>query len=97
MIIFLHFHKAAGSTIVQILKRKKKFFEPNKNGNPAYKISYNKSATIDYWSCNKKEIDIWINKQRNIGIEVMCLEWNFFIGVITFYLLTFLMWKKNSK
>ena len=23
------------------------------------------------------------------------LEWNYFIGVITFYLLTFLMWKKN--
>ena len=23
------------------------------------------------------------------------LEWNYFIGVITFYLFTFLMWKKN--
>ena len=23
------------------------------------------------------------------------LEWDYFIGVITFYLLTFLMWKKN--
>ena len=23
------------------------------------------------------------------------LEWNYFLGVITFYLLTFLMWKKN--
>ena len=55
MIIFLHFHKAAGSTIVQILKRKKRFFKPNKNGNPAYQISYNKSATIDYWSPNKNE------------------------------------------
>tara|TARA_Y100001958_G_C21154617_1_gene489935 strand:- start:403 stop:1125 length:723 start_codon:yes stop_codon:yes gene_type:complete len=78
MIIFLHFHKAAGSTIVQILKRKKKFFEPNKNGNPAYKISYNKSVTIDYWSRNKEDINVWINKQRCIGVEVMCLEWNFF-------------------
>jgi len=25
------------------------------------------------------------------------LEWNFFIGVISFYLLTFLMWKNKSK
>ena len=24
------------------------------------------------------------------------LEWNYFLGVITFYLLTFLMWKKNN-
>ena len=24
------------------------------------------------------------------------LEWNYFIGVITFYLLTFLMWKKSN-
>ena len=24
------------------------------------------------------------------------LEWNYFLGVITFYLLTFLMWKKVS-
>ena len=24
------------------------------------------------------------------------LEWNYFIGVITFYLLTFLMWKKTN-
>lgn len=23
------------------------------------------------------------------------LEWNYFLGVITFYLLTFFMWKKN--
>ena len=23
------------------------------------------------------------------------LEWNYFLGVISFYLLTFLMWKKN--
>ena len=23
------------------------------------------------------------------------LEWNYFVGVITFYLLTFFMWKKN--
>ena len=78
MIILLHFHKAAGSTIVEMLKRNKKFFEPNKNGNPAYQISYNKSATIDYWSREKKDIEIWINKQRYNGVEVMCLEWNFF-------------------
>ena len=25
------------------------------------------------------------------------LEWNYFLGVITFYLLTFLMWKKSTK
>mgnify|MGYP001273793794 CR=1 FL=1 len=25
------------------------------------------------------------------------LEWDYFIGIITFYLLTFLMWKKNNK
>ena len=24
------------------------------------------------------------------------IEWNVFLGVITFYLLTFLMWKKNT-
>ena len=25
------------------------------------------------------------------------LEWNYFLGVITFYLLTFFMWKKTHK
>ena len=25
------------------------------------------------------------------------LEWDYFLGVITFYLLTFFMWRKKSK
>ena len=31
----------------------------------------------------------------NFKILKHMLEWNFFLGVITFYFLTFLMWKKN--
>ena len=31
----------------------------------------------------------------NVKFFKHALEWDYFIGVITFYLLTFLMWKKN--
>jgi hypothetical protein len=32
----------------------------------------------------------------NLKFFKHALEWNYFLGVITFYLLTFLMWKKNN-
>ena len=31
----------------------------------------------------------------NLKFFKHALEWDYFIGVITFYLLTFMMWKKN--
>ena len=31
----------------------------------------------------------------NLKFFKHALEWNYFVGVITFYLLTFLMWKKK--
>ena len=31
----------------------------------------------------------------NLKFLKHALEWDYFLGVITFYLLTFLMWKKN--
>ena len=33
----------------------------------------------------------------NLKFFKHALEWNYFIGVITFYLLTFFMWKKKNK
>ena len=32
----------------------------------------------------------------NLKFFKHALEWDYFIGVITFYLLTFFMWKKNN-
>ena len=32
----------------------------------------------------------------NLKFFKHALEWDYFIGVITFYMLTFFMWKKNS-
>ena len=32
----------------------------------------------------------------NLKFLKHALEWDYFLGVITFYLLTFLMWKKNN-
>ena len=32
----------------------------------------------------------------NVKFFKHALEWDYFIGVITFYLLTFLMWKKSN-
>ena len=31
----------------------------------------------------------------NLKFFKHALEWDYFLGVITFYMLTFLMWKKN--
>ena len=31
----------------------------------------------------------------NLKFFKHALEWDYFLGVITFYLLTYLMWKKN--
>ena len=34
---------------------------------------------------------------NNLKILKHILEWNYFLGVILFYLLTFFLWKKNTK
>ena len=79
MIIFLHFHKAAGSSIITVLKREKKFFSPNKNGNPIYYPRNSKSPiTLVYWNKNRDITDKWIKTQEKLGVQVLCLEWNFF-------------------
>ena len=78
MIIFLHFHKAAGTSIIHMLKREKKFFNPNKNGNPCIWLNKITTQTINYWNNNKKKIMNWIANQKKRHVDVLCLEWNFF-------------------
>ena len=34
---------------------------------------------------------------NNVKVLKHILEWNYFLGVITFYLLTFFLWKKSLK
>ena len=36
-----------------------------------------------------------LDYRTNLKILKHALEWNYFLGVITFYLLTFFLWKKN--
>ena len=51
----------------------------------------------------KIEVDSqsWVDTHKILKVEFNlkffkhALEWDYFIGVISFYLLTFFMWKKN--
>ena len=72
LIIFLHFHKAGGTTINKMFNNHNKYPE-NHNGNP-----FHLSKIITYWNYNRRQFNYFKNHCINNNVEFICLEWNFF-------------------
>lgn len=76
MILFQHFHKAGGSSIVAMLKRADLCFHTsNLNGNP---WTEGKERLIPFWAFGGAELTDWLADIEARGVEVICSEWAFF-------------------
>ena len=54
LIIYLHFHKAGGTSIVNAAKRTQNLFDPNGNGNPKFERGLN--GTIKFWTYSEPKL-----------------------------------------
>ena len=73
IIIHLHFHKCAGTTINYLFDNFKKYPQ-NKNGNP-FTIN---NEIIQYWNYNSSDFENFKNSLIERNIQFISLEWNFF-------------------
>jgi len=73
VIIYLHFHKCAGTSIIKMFElAKKRFYQPNINGNP-----WNNNNIIEFWNYNKEQFSLFLNRLKKWKIEFIACEWNF--------------------
>ena len=72
IILFLHFHKAGGTSVVDMFDNYNKHI-PNANGNPRYN-----GDVIDFWNYKKKLFNIFKKYLINKKVNFIALEWNFF-------------------
>ena len=70
-ILFMHFHKSYGTSLISTFKLKFKLYEKNMNGNPWVENSH----VILFNEMNNNELINWYN---SINCDLVCLEWNFF-------------------
>lgn len=74
IILFVHFHKAGGTSINHMFYKDYKHYEPNKNGNPYF----DEETIIDFWNYNTEEFNIFKNDLRLKKVNFIAMEWNFF-------------------
>ena len=77
LIIFLHFHKAGGTSINHAFNRYQKYCG-NLNGNPAKRLT-----VVDYWNYTKEQLHSFVGSMFYGRVEFICLEWNFFVNYDT--------------
>lgn len=73
IILFLHFHKCAGTSVNSAFNNFKKY-PLNKNGNP-YKT---KDEILQFWNYNSLDFENFKKALIENNIEFIALEWNFF-------------------
>ena len=72
LIWFQHFHKAAGTTIVEHARRAgEKFFYPNSNGNP---LDADGKA-IKIWDFDSYQLESFVEHLKQNGITFVATEW----------------------
>ena len=75
LILFLHFHKCGGSSIVNIFKKNNfQAYPINSNGNPKNE----KREIIKYWNFDKKQIAEFVEDAMKQSTKFIALEWNYF-------------------
>ena len=73
IILFLHFHKCAGTSVNSAFNNFKKY-PLNRNGNP-YKT---KDEILQFWNYNSLDFENFKKTLIENNIEFIALEWNFF-------------------
>jgi len=92
IILFVFFEIIAQGYLVYNLYKIKKAINKNINLNFLEAKRILVSLLVIFVIISLPIVSVEGNKQLKHA-----LEWNFFVGVISFYLLTFFMWKKNYK
>lgn len=78
-ILFLHFHKAGGTTINRLFNNKKKY-PLNKNGNPYL----DKETIIHFWNFNLEQFEQFKRMLKKLEVRFIAMEWNFFKNDVSF-------------
>lgn len=79
IILFMHFHKSAGTSINKMFENYRKF-PVNKNGNPYM----DKETIIHFWNFNKDQFNKFKMFVRSMNVNYVSLEWNFFLNEVDF-------------
>jgi hypothetical protein len=75
LILFVHFHKCGGSSIVNILKTNYLQGYPiNSNGNPKNE----QRELIKYWNYDKNQLEKFVRDALSHNTKFIALEWNYF-------------------
>ena len=75
LILFVHFHKCGGTSIVNILKTNGLQGYPiNSNGNPKNE----QRAIIKYWNYDKNQLKKFVSDALHHNTKFIALEWNYF-------------------
>ena len=74
LIWFQHFHKAAGSSVVDLARRNREVFWPDhSNGNPINNCGH----LLELWNYDEKKLTGFINTCEQRGITFVATEWGF--------------------
>jgi hypothetical protein len=75
LILFLHFHRAGGTSIVRMLSHAGKApHTPHVNGNPWFE---DRSGLIEFWHFDRQRFNHWIDEIVSQGVEFIACEWDF--------------------
>lgn len=73
-ILFLHFHKAGGTTMAKLFQGVRKKYPRQKNGNP-----FSKEGIIPLWTYKRQRLNRFAARLKKLGVGYVAVEWNFFI------------------
>ena len=77
LILFMHFHKCGGSSIVNIFKRNNLQGYPiNSNGNPKHEDR----SLIEFWRFDKNKLSNFASNALKLDTRFIALEWNYFVS-----------------
>ncbi len=72
LIWFQHFHKAAGTSIINVAKKNNETFYPkHENGNPISKDG----KLLELWNYSKSELTAFVDHCETNNITFICTEW----------------------
>jgi len=77
LILFLHFHKAGGSSIVAAARRNQNLYLPNRNGNT---FNRNNGKSIPFWTFPSDKLRMFLSYCRSHDTTFIAAENNWFSG-----------------
>jgi len=77
VIVFLHFHKAGGTSMLKTLNQHLTPWKPNRNFNP-WREYGEENRLIEFWKYNSTELQGYLDELIDNNIDFVSTEWNFF-------------------